>query len=74
MIEFCWNVVSFCCIFCVDVERDMVLFLLEMKEIEHWLEEIPGDLVFNTTFSALYTVFLLAVITGIQDHLTDLQL
>lgn len=33
MIEAFWNMVSFCCIFCADVERDVVLFMLEMKEI-----------------------------------------
>lgn len=76
MVETCWNVESFSCTFCADVERDVVLCMLEIKEIEHWLEEARGDLVLNTTFAALYTVFLLAVITGIQDHLTraDLQL
>lgn len=76
MVETCWNVESFCCIFCADVEKDVVLCMLEIKEIEHWLEEAWGDLVLNTTFAALYIVFLLAVITGIQDHFTraDLQL
>lgn len=73
-IETCWNVVCFCCIFCADVERHVVLFMLENKEIEHWLEEAGGDLVLKTTFAALYTVSLLAVITGIQDHLTRADL
>lgn len=67
---------SFCCVFCAYVERDVVLFMLEIKEIEYWLEEAKGDLVLNTTFAALHAVSLLAVIAGIQDHLTraDLQL
>lgn len=26
MIETCWNVVAFCCIFCADVERDVSLY------------------------------------------------
>lgn len=50
--------------------------MLDIKEIEYWLEEAGGDLVLNTTFAALHAVSLLAVIAGIQDHLTraDLQL
>lgn len=66
--------VSFCCICCADVERDVVLFMLEIKEIEHWLEEAEGDVVLNNTFAALYAVSLKAVITGIQDHLTRADL
>jgi len=33
MTETCWNMVSFYGVFCADVERDVVLFILETEEI-----------------------------------------
>jgi len=35
MLEACWNILFFCCILCADVERDAVLFILEIKKTKN---------------------------------------